>query len=290
MEAVRRVLGGDDCDVVGKRGVERVGRRSSGGPPSASRLATWPVAWTPVSVRPATASPPQRGSTASSTSRSDAFDGALTRLACPAAEIGAVVLERQLERWHSPRTRGHARPRPLARGRRDRVTTTSVPGSIVLRRAPPRPRRRASPDRAGSSVADDDCAPADERLGSDGRLCAASTTRVRRRVSTTSITAATITATTAPRRRQHGEREDQSATIVSTGAQRRWNCRCPTEVGHLAWQRGVVPAKRRLQGLPRRRRGSSRRIRLLPNSAWRIRKCIDPAATRLGLKIRRARV
>src|SRR5262249_20319567 len=40
-----------------------------GGPPSAARLATCPVAWTPVSVRPATARPSHVGNAASNASR-----------------------------------------------------------------------------------------------------------------------------------------------------------------------------------------------------------------------------
>ena len=61
MELLGRLLGGDHRDVVGQRAGERLRDSLTGGPPSTETLATCPVAWTPVSVRPATASLSQRG-------------------------------------------------------------------------------------------------------------------------------------------------------------------------------------------------------------------------------------
>ena len=70
--------------------------RSAGGPPSTSTLTTWPSAWTPVSVRPATARL-STGRTAPRRLAHDALDRPQARLRGPAAEAGAVVLERQLQ-------------------------------------------------------------------------------------------------------------------------------------------------------------------------------------------------
>ena len=68
-----RLLGPEDGDVVRQSCVERLAARSGGGPPSARTLATWPVACTPVSVRPAHREPaPGAGRRASSASRSTA--------------------------------------------------------------------------------------------------------------------------------------------------------------------------------------------------------------------------
>ena len=53
----------------GRAALSALAARSAGGPPAARTLATWPVACTPVSVRPATSSPAQEGKTASSASR-----------------------------------------------------------------------------------------------------------------------------------------------------------------------------------------------------------------------------
>ena len=73
----------------------------AGGPPSASRLATCPVAWTPASVRPATARSLQRRQHGVERLAQHALDRPLAGLPRPAPEPGPVVLERQPERRHA---------------------------------------------------------------------------------------------------------------------------------------------------------------------------------------------
>ena len=90
-----------------------------------------------------------------------ALDGPRARLARPALEAGAVVLERQPQ--------GHARGSTSRTSPSTPVTTTSSPGrELVLRSRLPDlavdlhlPARRQR--------ADDDGGPSDERLGADGR-------------------------------------------------------------------------------------------------------------------------
>ena len=69
VEARRRLPAATTATSAGSSVFSALASRSGGGPPSASRLATCPVACTPASVRPATARPSQRGSTASRASR-----------------------------------------------------------------------------------------------------------------------------------------------------------------------------------------------------------------------------
>ena len=58
---VRRLGRHDTATSSGSAVLSASDARAAGGPPSTSTDATCPVAWTPVSVRPATASAPQRG-------------------------------------------------------------------------------------------------------------------------------------------------------------------------------------------------------------------------------------
>ena len=68
--------------------------RSGGAPPSTSTEATWPSACTPVSVRPATASSDQAWEDVARAPPAARPRPSAARLRGPAAEAGAVVLER----------------------------------------------------------------------------------------------------------------------------------------------------------------------------------------------------
>ena len=98
VEIGRRLLGRDHRDVVGEDAVQRLGRaRSEAGRRPTSTLATWPSAWTPVSVRPATARPSNEAVQLAERPPKLAFDGAEAWLGRPAAKAGAVVLDREPE-------------------------------------------------------------------------------------------------------------------------------------------------------------------------------------------------
>ena len=81
----------------GRAALSALAAFSGGGPPAARTLATWPVACTPVSVRPATSSRLQAGKDDVERIADDPLDRPLFRLPRPAAEAAAVVLERQLQ-------------------------------------------------------------------------------------------------------------------------------------------------------------------------------------------------
>ena len=68
--------------------------RSAGGPPSTSTETTFASAWTPVSVLPATARPVDGAVELVEGAPQLALDRPRARLARPATEPGAVVLDR----------------------------------------------------------------------------------------------------------------------------------------------------------------------------------------------------
>ena len=109
----------------------------TGGPPSPSRLATCPVAWTPASVRPATARLAPRRQHGVERLAQHAFDRPLTGLPRPPAKPGPVVLERQPQACDASNTGRERAPREAlrtcawkasrrARDRRRALTVTSA--------------------------------------------------------------------------------------------------------------------------------------------------------------------
>ena len=176
LKPVGRILGGEHRDVGRQRRVERLGRPVGGRPPVTTTLATCPVACTPVSVRPATASPSQPcGIDDVERLADDALDGALARLARPAVEAAAVVLECQLQRRHGrwfyhALTRA-APARPRATSPSTAATITAAPGSIGSRERALQisPSTLTWPPGPGPRIEARQCdaRAADERLGPD---------------------------------------------------------------------------------------------------------------------------
>ena len=106
--------------------------RSSGGSTAVSKLATWPSAWTPVSVRPATVSSTGSRRTVARAVSSSPCTVRRPGLARPAAEAGAVVFDVESVDGGARRQyldSGAAMPRHLESGRcaSSSPTTTASP-------------------------------------------------------------------------------------------------------------------------------------------------------------------